>query len=82
MLSEVRICHGKGRSVSSPESASGLDNRKICDDGTSQELTEGDIKVMKGQGISGQVCTNLPDLYPPILEGGKKCLLGYSKVPQ
>lgn len=38
-----------------PAGASGSDNRKICDDGKAQALTEGDIRVMKGHGISGEV---------------------------
>ena len=37
------------------DGAFGPDNRKIQDDGTAQELTEGDITVMKGHGMSGQV---------------------------
>ena len=37
------------------EGECGADNRMIQDDGTSQELTEGDIKTLKGAGMSGQV---------------------------
>lgn len=33
----------------------GSDNRTIQDDGTSQELTEGDIRTLKGEGMSGKV---------------------------
>ena len=36
--------------------SSGMDNRGIVDDGTSQTLTHDDISVMKEQGVTGQVC--------------------------
>lgn len=37
------------------DSTFGPDNRMIQDDGKAQELTEGDISIMKGEGVSGQV---------------------------
>lgn len=33
----------------------GSDNRAIHDDGKAQELTEVDVRAMKGRGTSGQV---------------------------
>jgi len=35
--------------------ACGSDNRSLQDDGSSQTLTERDIRTMKGEGMSGQV---------------------------